>query len=489
MAARELGAPMRQPHQSPPTVLAMSPAPSAVLLSASPLPPVIFLQDVSAAGRGGLEFQPTASARSVVCAAFHAPEHRRLSIPSSRSSQPLFFLLGFQDGTLATYTLYLGPSHSVHGELDADASLTSLPLQLAAFPKLHKPAMGGIAAAQFLPGYRARVASVGHDGRARLVDCEGGGRVLRTWTLGGAPATCLAIGRADAVLSLRSTASVKSGTRHSELSVLRDSFDQASVSRRPEKGAVLAIGTQSGKVLVYNLLGLLVYEAAFSEPILELEWVGDLSGAPPTPSPATSSVSITPMPSASRQPPAHSRPNEQNEPPVPIVSRRSVTEKTEESPKASVLPVPSADEPSTIPAACETTPTSATKQNPSLTTTTTPLSASQPSALSARTGQTPPSSISSSAAGTVKRTPIPVQQPASPPSLSPRTPPFLVARPNFFSPSPTRASIPSPPYVNLFVPPDLFSATPSPHSPLPSPDGPCHAVTAELQRVQQPRWA
>jgi hypothetical protein len=40
--------------------------------------------------------------------------------------------------------------------------------------------MGGITAAEFIPGYKSRVASIGQDGRCRLIDFEGGAKVLRT---------------------------------------------------------------------------------------------------------------------------------------------------------------------------------------------------------------------------------------------------------------------------------------------------------------------
>lgn len=54
------------------------------------------------------------------------------------------------------------------------------PVRIGAIKKLHKAAIGGIAATEFLPGYKARVVSIGHDGRCRLVDFEGGPKVLRT---------------------------------------------------------------------------------------------------------------------------------------------------------------------------------------------------------------------------------------------------------------------------------------------------------------------
>lgn len=44
---------------------------------------------------------------------------------------------------------------------------------------------------------------------------------------------------------------------------------------------MIAVGTQAGKVLVYNVLGLLVHEIVVDMPVRALEWVGDMS-APST---------------------------------------------------------------------------------------------------------------------------------------------------------------------------------------------------------------
>lgn len=54
------------------------------------------------------------------------------------------------------------------------------PVKVGSIKKLHKSAMGGICATEFIQGYRARAVSVGHDGKCRLVDFEEGGEVLRT---------------------------------------------------------------------------------------------------------------------------------------------------------------------------------------------------------------------------------------------------------------------------------------------------------------------
>jgi hypothetical protein len=54
------------------------------------------------------------------------------------------------------------------------------PVRIGAIKKVHKPAMGGVSAAEFIPGFKSRVVSIGHDGKVRLVDFERGGKVLRT---------------------------------------------------------------------------------------------------------------------------------------------------------------------------------------------------------------------------------------------------------------------------------------------------------------------
>jgi hypothetical protein len=83
---------------------------------------------------------------------------------------------------MAMYRLYLPviskrPSHS---HLHHSQGLQLQPVRIGAIKRLHKPAMGGVIAAEFLPCYKSRVVSIGHDGRCRLVDFEGGSKVLRT---------------------------------------------------------------------------------------------------------------------------------------------------------------------------------------------------------------------------------------------------------------------------------------------------------------------
>lgn len=55
--------------------------------------------------------------------------------------------------------------------------------------------------------------------------------------------------------------------------------DATNEVQRVYKGAetLIAIGTQAGKVLIFNILGLLVHEIEVKAPVISVEWVGDLS--------------------------------------------------------------------------------------------------------------------------------------------------------------------------------------------------------------------
>jgi hypothetical protein len=54
------------------------------------------------------------------------------------------------------------------------------PVRTSIIRKLHKAAMGGVRAAEFIPGHKMQVISIGYDGRCRIVDFQGGGQILRT---------------------------------------------------------------------------------------------------------------------------------------------------------------------------------------------------------------------------------------------------------------------------------------------------------------------
>ena len=168
--------PSLPPHPSPPNAIALSKK-GEVLLSASPTPPTIYLQDRRWGGSAPVSFQPTDAHSPVTCAAFQTLEG---------PFQPSYsnFVLGFQDGALAMYRLFLPDSaersKAAHAHHYHTQGFLLQPIRVGATRKLHKAAMGGITAVEFLPGYKSRIVSIGHDGRCRLVDFEHGGSVLRT---------------------------------------------------------------------------------------------------------------------------------------------------------------------------------------------------------------------------------------------------------------------------------------------------------------------
>jgi hypothetical protein len=56
---------------------------------------------------------------------------------------------------------------------------------------------------------------------------------------------------------------------------------------------LIAVGTQAGKVLVYNILGLLIHEIDLGIPVTAVEWVGDMTAPPVLPARA---LSLSPKP-------------------------------------------------------------------------------------------------------------------------------------------------------------------------------------------------
>ena len=146
-----------------------------MLLSASPSPPTIFIQDLRFGCHTAVNWQPADVQSPAILAAFRDEVYMS-------ASRYTYLVVGFQDGTLS---LFKTAKSSRRGSyLDTNVNPTQVvspqPVRAASIKKLHKVAMGGMTAAAFLPGYKSRVVSVGHDGRCRLVDFEGGGRILRT---------------------------------------------------------------------------------------------------------------------------------------------------------------------------------------------------------------------------------------------------------------------------------------------------------------------
>jgi hypothetical protein len=222
--------PSQQPHPSPPTVVAISSS-SNILLSASPAPPTIYIQDRRWGGSAPVNFQPSDAQTPVTCAAFQRTQ--------DSDGAYTHFVLGFQDGRVVLYRLRVPKQRGHYFQLQ--------PVKVGAIGKLHKATMRGVAAVEFVPSYFSRIVSVGHDGRCRLVDFEGGGKVLRTWYVDG-EATCL---------------SVCPGTRG-------DGMDGQEM--------LIAVGTNAEKIEVFNVLGLLVGEIDMDGPVIGLEWVGDMCG-------------------------------------------------------------------------------------------------------------------------------------------------------------------------------------------------------------------
>jgi WD40 repeat protein len=166
--------PSQQPHPSPPNVLAISPN-GSVLISASPTPPTIYIQDRRRGGSTPVNFHPMDDQTPVSCAAFQA-----LDGPVQPSYT--YFLLGFQDGKMVIYRLFL-PGHLEyhdHSQSRHPHLFQLQPVRINVIRKLHKAAMGGVRASEFIPGHKMRAISIGYDGRCRLVDFRGGGQILRT---------------------------------------------------------------------------------------------------------------------------------------------------------------------------------------------------------------------------------------------------------------------------------------------------------------------
>ncbi|KAF2621299.1 hypothetical protein BU25DRAFT_483102 [Macroventuria anomochaeta] len=234
-------------HPSPPNVVAIS-NDGDVLLSASPSPPTILLQNRRWAGLAAVNFKPTDTSSALTCAAFQA-------FDGTPQSSYIQFVLGFKDGILAMYKVFL-PSlsqsrHAPHADQILDFQLQ--PVRVGAMSKLHKAAMGGVTAAAFIPGYKSRVVSIGHDGRCRLVDFE---------------ATSLSVTTSESITSR--------GRRDCAVPFQGDAADEQETAYEGVE-TLVAVGTQAGKVLVFNVLGLMLHEIVMNVPITSVEWIGDMS--------------------------------------------------------------------------------------------------------------------------------------------------------------------------------------------------------------------
>ncbi|KAI1508776.1 WD40 repeat protein [Pyrenophora tritici-repentis] len=231
---KELLSPMPS-HPSPPHTIAIS-CNGTILLSASPDPPTIYLQDRRYEGSAPLNFRPTDAHSAVSCAAFQK---------LTGHIQPPYtnFALGFQDGTLAMYRVLLPSLQERQGEGDTHQMwpFRLQPVRVGVVKGLHKAAMGGLMAVEFIPGYKSRVVSIRHDGKCRLVDFQEEGKVLRT---------------------------------EIKAPVVGDATEDATQIYGPE--ILIAVGTLAGKVLVFNVLGLLIHEVVLDSPITAVEWIDEM---------------------------------------------------------------------------------------------------------------------------------------------------------------------------------------------------------------------
>jgi hypothetical protein len=264
-------------HPSPPTVLAVPPT-SHLMLSASEKPTVIYLQNLTLK-TAAIQLHPSASSAAIATASFH-PE------------RPNIFLLAFKDGTIAAYDATRiarssaprtgstsRPATNGHtGEISHFSNLHRItnvrnlsdPPDASLDTKIGSKSVA-ITGAEFLPGFRTRAISVGADGRCRLIDFEGGGKILRTWHAQ-APVTSLSISDIKPVSQAAMTASKqKSG----------------GTGTTPEGNTVIAVGRVDGQVLLFDPVGLRLDQVlvnALGEKIISVEWMdGPSPYAMPTP--------------------------------------------------------------------------------------------------------------------------------------------------------------------------------------------------------------
>jgi hypothetical protein len=161
-------------HPSPPNVIAIS-SDGRILLSASAAPLAVYFHDQRLNGNGHVQFCPRETNANITCAAFQTSS----DICESSNTH---VLLGFQDGMVAVYrvTVLSIPYCSAQSHNQETLPIYFRPVLVGATKSLHKAAMGGCTAAEFVPGYKSRIISTGRDGRCRLVDYRDGGTILRT---------------------------------------------------------------------------------------------------------------------------------------------------------------------------------------------------------------------------------------------------------------------------------------------------------------------
>ncbi|KXL47340.1 hypothetical protein M433DRAFT_152867 [Acidomyces richmondensis BFW] len=298
-----------QTHVSPPIALAVSPT-GHLLVSASDHPPVVYLKSLTHNSMPIL-LEPRASSAAVCTASFH-PE------------RPNVFLLGFRDGTLASYDA-TKISRENHG-FDSNEDIM-LDGEIARFTNLHRTTsktankngtgtkMASITGAAFLLGYKTRAISIGSDGRCRLVDFADGGIILRSWHAK-APLTSVS------VTPIRSLIQDKAGKSNS-----------IKIRSLPNTDNLIAISRIDGKVLIYDSVGILLQQKTVSshgDKVIGVEWVRG-----PSPLPITARVPNFGIPSTPAAPLQKDSPGQLQKPkqfdstvPAKSARRRAETLKT-----------------------------------------------------------------------------------------------------------------------------------------------------------------
>jgi len=252
-----------QTLSSPPVALAVAPS-AHLMISVEGSPPVVYLKDLVQNTAATL-FQAQTSPAAVAVAAFH-PERANI------------FLLGFEDGTLAVFDAsrlskieakgpYAKQEQAGRGEI---GRLTELHRLTAAKEGRRRRAITGAA---FLPGHKSRVVTVGTDSRCKLVDFAEGGNVLRTWHCK-APLASVSVYALPDPYPLPTSIPSKGKQRVIE------------PATEGQHGSLIAVGSEDGRVLLYDALGLLQARKKISESgerIISVEWIVGPSPEPVKP--------------------------------------------------------------------------------------------------------------------------------------------------------------------------------------------------------------
>ncbi|KAF2754579.1 hypothetical protein EJ05DRAFT_145351 [Pseudovirgaria hyperparasitica] len=132
-------------------------------------------------------------------------------------------------------------------------------------PRYKTPTVA-ITGAAFIKGYQSRAVSIGRDGKARIVDFDLGGKILRTWHVK-APATSLSV--------YQTKPASPTGQSPGKRKAASRPTSQTSSTQSTASDHIIAIGRQDGKVLLFNAIGLLLQEKVVdsdSNPVLGVHW-------------------------------------------------------------------------------------------------------------------------------------------------------------------------------------------------------------------------